>query len=99
MKSEGRVKNPYTTEELIRYLTEIWEKAKGIEYGQEHEIMRCAALRLAKLQEDRQKLDQRIHNQRVALRENWEIIETRASYRRAWYPSKLLRSLLLGRGH
>lgn len=47
-----------------------------------------------RLKAERLKLDRRIHNQRRALRENWEIIEMRASYKRAWYPSPLLKSML-----
>ena len=50
---------------------------------------------IRRLKAERRNLDKRIHNQRVALRENWEIIEMRASYRRAWYPSPLLRRMLL----
>jgi len=40
------------------------------------------------------RMEKRIHNQRQALRENWEIIESRASHRRAWYRSPLLRDML-----
>lgn len=47
-----------------------------------------------RMREDRLKLDRRIRNQRLALRLNWEIIEMRASYKRAWYPSPLLKSML-----
>lgn len=32
-------------------------------------------------QERIKKLERRIHNQRVALRQNWEIVEMRASYK------------------
>lgn len=39
-------------------------------------------------------LSNRIRNQRASLRENWQIIEMRAQYRRAWYPSPLLTSIL-----
>lgn len=49
---------------------------------------------IAKLKAERLELDRRIHNQRVALRQNWEITEMRAQYKRAWYPSKLLMSIL-----
>lgn len=56
-----------------------------------------AADELERLRAERLKLDQRIHNQRVALRENWDIVEMRAQYRRCWYPSKLLYSILEGR--
>lgn len=49
---------------------------------------------LDRRREERIELDRRIHNQRVALRENWEIIETRASYKKAWYRSPLLTSIL-----
>ena len=47
-----------------------------------------------RLRAERLMLDRRIHNQRVALRENWQTIEMRASWKRAWYPSKLLTALL-----
>lgn len=50
-----------------------------------------------RLRAERLKLDRRIRNQRAALRKNWEIIEMRAEYKRAWYPSKLLRSILRNR--
>jgi len=53
-----------------------------------------AADEIERLRTERLKLDRRIHNQRRALRENWEIIEMRAQYKRAWYPSKLLTSML-----
>lgn len=59
------------------------------------QMMLDAADQIEQLQDDRRKLDKRIHNQRVALRENWETIEMRASYRRAWYPSPLLRSIMM----
>lgn len=91
------MEKPYTTEELIRYLRHFWEKAEGIDYGHEHEVMRCAADRLEKLARERLQLDQRIHKQRVMLRENWQIIEMRAQYKRAWYPSKLLSAILRNR--
>lgn len=60
-----------------------------------------ARLKLAQLEIERQRgeikrLQRRIHNQRVCLRSNWEIIEMRAEHKRAWYPSKLLSSLLRG---
>jgi hypothetical protein len=47
-----------------------------------------------RLQEEILVLQTRVHNQRIMLRKNWEIIEMRAQYKRAWYPSKLLTSLL-----
>ena len=50
-----------------------------------------------RLKAERLKLDKRIRCQRLALRQNWEIIEMRASYRRAWYPSPLLRSIINNR--
>lgn len=39
-----------------------------------------AECRLEKLHAERMKLDRRIHNQRRALRENWEIVEMRGNY-------------------
>ena len=53
-----------------------------------------AADEIERLRKQEYRMAARIHHQRVALRENWEIIEMRAQYRRAWYPSKLLRSML-----
>lgn len=44
-----------------------------------------------------QKLERRIHNQRASCRINWEIVEMREQYKRAWRPSKLLRSILMNR--
>ena len=35
--------------------------------------------------EMRLKLDRRIHNQRVALRDNWEVVERRQRSNRNWY--------------
>lgn len=35
---------------------------------------------IVRLKAERLKLDRRIHNQRVALRENWEIVEMRRNY-------------------
>ncbi len=49
---------------------------------------------VARLKAERLKLDKRIHNQRIALRSNWEIIEARAAYKKAWYRSPLLTSIL-----
>lgn len=42
----------------------------------------CEQLRAenARLRAERLKLDRRIHNQRVALRENWEIVEQRRKW-------------------
>jgi hypothetical protein len=44
--------------------------------------------------EDRLRLQWRVHCQRKALREHWEIVEMRAQYKRCWYPSKLLTACL-----
>lgn len=40
------------------------------------------------------KLEQRIHNQRVALRENWMIIEERAEHRKHYWSTHFLGKLL-----
>lgn len=46
-------------------------------------------------QEYVKKLEKRIHNQRVALRQNWQIIETRADYKKFWpYKSSYLKNAL-----
>lgn len=55
---------------------------------------RKLAAKIECMKVERLKLDKRIRCQRLALRQNWEIIEMRASYKRAWYPSPLLRSML-----
>lgn len=72
--------NPYTTDELIELLETFWEKATGLDYGQEHEVMRCAADRLRKLKTERAILDRRIHNQRHQNRVTWEIVEMRRKW-------------------
>lgn len=58
----------------------------------------CRASRLALELEEKQalilRLERRIHNQRANCRMNWEIIEQRAQYKKAWYPSPLLREML-----
>lgn len=63
------------------------------------ELWKARAMELAdkvdRMQAERLKLDRRIHNQRVALRSNWEIIEARAAYKKAWYRSPLLTAILL----
>lgn len=53
-----------------------------------------AANELERMRDERLKLQHRIHQQRVALRENWMIVEKRASHRRAWVRSPLLMSML-----
>lgn len=66
-----------------------WEPGEtGCEY-----IDRLEAT-IYKMHAERLKLDKRIHNQRVQLQENWQIIEKRASHRRAWVRSPLLMSML-----
>jgi len=50
--------------------------------------------RLEKMAEERLRLDRRIRQQRHALRDNWQIIEMRASHQRAWLRSPLLASML-----
>lgn len=39
-----------------------------------------AAAEIERLRAERLKLDRRIHNQRIALRQNWEIFEMRRNY-------------------
>jgi hypothetical protein len=39
---------------------------------------------VGRLKAERLKLDRRIHNQRVALQENWEIVEKRAGWLKGW---------------
>lgn len=56
-----------------------------------------AAKELERMRDERLTLSHRIHQQRVALRDNWMIIEMRAQYARAWYPSPLLKSVLRDR--
>lgn len=54
-----------------------------------------AADELERLRDQEFKLARRIHQQRIALRSNWEIIEARAAYKKAWYRSPLLTSILI----
>lgn len=54
----------------------------------------AAADEIERLRTQEYKLAARIHQQRVALRENWEIVEMRASHQRAWVRSPLLMSML-----
>jgi hypothetical protein len=70
-------KNPYTTDELVTLLQLFWARAEGLEYGHEHEVMRCAAEKLQELSAYRIKLERKIRNQRRACRETWEIVEMR----------------------
>lgn len=53
-----------------------------------------AADEIERLREMEFKLAGRIHQQRMALRENWQIVEQRAAHRRAWVRSPLLASIL-----
>lgn len=53
-----------------------------------------AADELERMRDERLKLSHRIHMQRVALRENWMIVEKRLAHRRAWVRSPLLLSML-----
>lgn len=65
--------------------------------SRDDKICADAADEIEWLHEHIKKLERRIHNQRLSLQKNWEIIEMRAQYRRAWYPSKLLMSILTNR--
>lgn len=56
-----------------------------------------AADEIERLRAQEYKLAARIHHQRVSLRENWMIIEQRASYKRAWVTSPLLMAILKSR--
>ena len=47
---------------------------------------------IATMKADRLKLDRRIHNQRVALRQTWEIVEMR----RKWLGSDTARKMYIG---
>src|SRR5215813_12225768 len=53
--------------------------------------------KLEQAHNDRLRLQWKVHCQRRALREHWEIVEMRAQYKRCWYPSKLLSSILRNR--
>ena len=39
----------YTAEEIISHLRYYWQKAEGLDYGQEHEVMRAAATEIERL--------------------------------------------------
>jgi hypothetical protein len=36
----------YTAQEIIDHLRYFWQKAEGIDYGQEHEVMKAAAAQI-----------------------------------------------------
>lgn len=57
-------------------------------------LLAGAADEIERLRNQEFRLARRIHQQRIALRDNWEIIEMRASHRRAWVRSPLLRDML-----
>lgn len=76
-------------DQLLEWHKNVTELAQ--EYKEETRLL---SIEIDRLKAERLVLDQRIHNQRKALRENWMITEMRAEARRAWYPSKLLMSLL-----
>jgi hypothetical protein len=57
-------------------------------------ILAEAADEIERLRAQEYKLARRIHQQRVALRENWQIVEMRAAHQRAWLRSPLLASML-----
>lgn len=83
------MKNPYSTDQLIQYLKLFWAKAEGLDYGHEHEVMHCAALRLQELSAHCLRLERKVRNQRLSLRENREIVEMR----RKWLGSDTARRL------
>lgn len=60
-------------------------------------VLKEARAKIERMHADRLMVDRRIHNQRAMLQAHWEIIEMRAQYKRAWYPSKLLSSILRNR--
>lgn len=62
--------------------------------GRNDKLCQDAADELERLRDERLKLSHRIHQQRVALRENWMIVESRLAYRRAWVRSPLLTQML-----
>lgn len=49
---------PYTIDELIEHLNAFWEKATGLAYGQEHEVMHCAAKELETLTKEHELMRQ-----------------------------------------
>lgn len=57
-------------------------------------LLADAADEIERLRAQEYKLARRIHQQRVALRENWMIVEQRTAHRRAWVRSPLLASML-----
>lgn len=75
------MRNPYTTDELIRHLQFFWAKAEGLDYGPEHEVMKCAAERLQRLSAHCLRLERKIHNQRHMCRLTWDTIEMRNGWR------------------
>ena len=82
MKNNGYIRSE--TEHMIACLLDRTDDKLCLDAARELEVMR----------EERLKLQKRIHQQRIALRSNWQIIESRASHKKAWYPSPLLIAIL-----
>lgn len=90
-------KAPSRSEALI---DELRQTAGELVYGTVEDgavpvaLLAGAADEIERLRAQEFKLARRIHQQRFALRENWQIIEKRASHQRAWIRSPLLMSML-----
>lgn len=70
---------------VIAKMIERW----NIENTPVEERLREALVRLDRAYDERIKIDRRIHQQRVALRENWQIVEMR----RKWLGSDTARKM------
>jgi hypothetical protein len=86
---EADIRTKAAEERLVeeQVMSGFWEgRALHVESELEIAAKRIASAeaRVIKLQEDRKRLDRRIHNQRRALRINREISETRSGSHRPW---------------
>lgn len=75
---------PPSTQQVLDALDEMQNCPIPLGYKA---VAKAAAAEIGRLKADRLKLDRRIHNQRVALRQNWEIVEAR----RKWLGSETAR--------
>lgn len=72
---------------------------KGAEICRNHPLRRVMERAAAEKKRDAkqeriQRLERRIRNQRAQLRIDWQIVESRLQYKRAWLQSELLRQIL-----
>lgn len=61
VRTQTMIEQPYTLDELVSHLRYFWQKAEGLDYGQEHEVMRCAADEIERLRTDNIRLEAALH--------------------------------------